>query len=103
MIIVRVGLARDSAKQNMPSQGAPNWSSSAPRISRHRRDDSTFEIDGSTFVEVTPVMGSYGNTITTAPQTVQEVGGSESQPLKTNNSFELEDPEARSIGIEGGT
>ncbi len=91
MIIVRTGLARESASRNDPSQGGLNWSSPPPRVIRHHREDSTFDIGGTTFVDVTPMAQPGGSTV--APQAMKASEGpqAESEPLKANNSFELDD------------
>ncbi|TFK94525.1 hypothetical protein K466DRAFT_649313 [Polyporus arcularius HHB13444] len=91
MIIARTGLARESASRNGPSQGGLNWSSPPPRVIRHHREDSTFDIGGTTFVDVTPMAQPGGSTV--APQAMKASEGpqAESEPLKANNSFELDD------------
>ncbi|RPD58177.1 hypothetical protein L226DRAFT_511330 [Lentinus tigrinus ALCF2SS1-7] len=97
MIIVRVGLAREeSSKQNVAFQGPLSWSSPPPsRVPRHHREDSTFEIGGATFVEVTQTQ-QPGSESAVASQVAHE--GPESEPLKANNSFELDVREERSFG-----
>ncbi|KAI0702384.1 hypothetical protein C8T65DRAFT_696910 [Cerioporus squamosus] len=104
MIIVRVGLARESASQNVLSQGALSWSSPPPRVIRHHREDSTFEIGGTTFVDVTHMAQCNGGSAI-PPQAMKEPEApqAESEPLKANNSFDMDDREALSLGKAGDT
>ncbi len=92
MIIVRTGLARESANRNGSPQGALSWSSPPPRVIRHHREDSTFDIGGTTFVDVTHTAQSGGSAVVpTGKGPEGSQSASESQPLKANHSFELDD------------